>query len=173
MSFKYLLPALITGILSCGSGAPTGNNLPSDTASAGGTVSGDTGTLSAAAAEPAVSDTGSLAGTWYLVAALPSDTAAGRVPVITFNATAKSFGGNTGCNSMRGNYTTTDSTLSISEQIITTKMACPGYNEDAFLKSLPRTTAYRFENGMLILLADKAELSRWTRTPAKPTTKTV
>ncbi|MET0242562.1 MAG: META domain-containing protein [Flavitalea sp.] len=169
MSLKYLMPVLVTGLISCGSGAPNGNNLPTDSLATDTSVTNDTGTV---ASQPMVSDTGSLAGTWYLVAALPSDTAAGRVPVITFNATAKNFGGNTGCNTMRGTYESTDSTLNINEQIITTKMACPGYNEDAFLKSLPKTTTYRFENGMLILLADKAELSRWTRTPAKPTTKT-
>ena len=73
---------------------------------------------------------------------------------------------------MRGSFNYTDSTLEINEQIITTKMACPGYNEDAFLKSLPKANGYRFENGMLILLSDKTELSRWSRKPVKPTIKT-
>ncbi|RYG31071.1 MAG: META domain-containing protein, partial [Chitinophagaceae bacterium] len=79
---------------------------------------------------------------------------------------------NTGCNNMRGTFTSTDSSISISEQIISTKMACPGYNEDGFLKSLPKANHYRFENGMMILMLDATEVSRWSRQPVKATIKT-
>jgi heat shock protein HslJ len=120
---------------------------------------------------PAAADTGTLQGTWFLVAVLPSDTAAGRIPWITFDKDGQKFTGHTGCNNMRGSYSKSDSTLRINEQIITTKMACPGYNEDRFLKSLPKVTGYKFENGMLVLLNDRNELSRWTRQAIKPTNK--
>jgi heat shock protein HslJ len=81
------------------------------------------------------------------------------------------FSGNTGCNTMRGSfwYSPTDSSLSFSDKIITTKMACPGYNEPAFMKSLQHTSHYRLRNGVLSLLAeDNSELSRWMRQASAP-----
>ena len=64
---------------------------------------------------------------------------------------------------MSGTFDYTDSTLSFSERIITTKMNCVGYNERAFIDNLLRTTHYRLQNGMLILLFNQTELSHWTR----------
>jgi heat shock protein HslJ len=112
-------------------------------------------------------DTTTLAGQWFLMPALPADTAAGRIPRLEFNTTGMKFTGNSGCNSMSGSFELTDSSLNFSERILLTKMACPGYNEEAFIKSLLRTNRYRFENGMLILMFDQTELSRWTRKPVK------
>jgi heat shock protein HslJ len=103
-----------------------------------------------------------------LVPALASDTAAGKIPTINFDLAAKQFTGNTGCNTMRGTFEVPDNALQINEQIITTKMACPGYNEDAFLKNISGTNGHKFDNGMLILLNNGAEASRWTRTKVKP-----
>jgi heat shock protein HslJ len=73
---------------------------------------------------------------------------------------------------MRGTFKKTDSSLLFSPQIITTKMACIGYNEPAFLKNLLRTNRYKIEKGVLILLYDATELSRWTRKGAKEKAKT-
>jgi heat shock protein HslJ len=119
-------------------------------------------------AAPIPMDTGTLNGTWYLVAVLPSDTSTGKLPFITFNSSQKTFTGHTGCNNMSGKFTSTDSTIKIDEQIIATKMACTGYNENAFLETLVKANRYRFENGMLILMMDVTELSRWTRRAEKP-----
>ena len=64
-------------------------------------------------------------------------------------------------------FSKTDSSLSFSDKIATTKMACPGYNEPAFMKSLKNATHYRLNNGVLTLLGDdRTELSRWMRKPA-------
>ena len=111
-------------------------------------------------------DTTTLAGQWFLMPVLPGDTAAGRLPRLQFNTLANKFTGNSGCNSMSGSYEITDTSLNFSERILLTKMACPGYNEEAFIKSLLRTNRYKFENGMLVLMFDQTELSRWTRKPA-------
>lgn len=118
---------------------------------------------------PAAPDTTSLGGTWYLQPVLPSDTATGKTPTLTFDLTKSHFSGNTGCNTMRGGFyfSKNDSSLSFSDKIITTKMACPGYNEPAFMKSLKSATHYRLHNGVLSLLSDdNAELSRWMRKPS-------
>jgi heat shock protein HslJ len=169
-----LLVALTIVTGSCGSGE-TSNNLPGRAEGADTTATG--GSMDAPGSQsnpinPAPADTGTLAGSWFLVAILPSDTAAGKVPNITFDLNAKTFTGHTGCNTMRGKFSGTDSTLQIDGQIITTKMACAGYNEDAFLKNLPKVNGFRFENGMLVLVDGTTELSRWTRQPVKPTNRT-
>jgi heat shock protein HslJ len=81
------------------------------------------------------------------------------------------FTGNTGCNTMRGAFwfSNNDSSLSFSDKINTTKMACQGYNESTFIKSLQHATHFRLRGGVLSLLADdNTELSRWLRKPSAP-----
>ncbi|MDP4131699.1 MAG: META domain-containing protein [Bacteroidota bacterium] len=107
-------------------------------------------------------------GKWYLRAVLSSDTSTGRVPEISFDLAGGHFTGNTGCNTMRGDFRISDSTLTIGGQIITTKMMCVGYNEAAFLKNLIRVNGYKIRNGMLVLMVDGSEVSRWSRKIIKP-----
>lgn len=113
-------------------------------------------------------DTTTLAGEWYLLPVLASDTAAGKIPMLRFDLAKTHFSGNTGCNAMNGIfwYSNKDSSLSFSDKFVTTKMSCPGYNEPAFIKSLMNANHYRLEKGMLILLTDRTELSKWIRKPA-------
>jgi heat shock protein HslJ len=111
-------------------------------------------------------DTTTLGGVWYLQPVLPSDTAAGKTPSLDLNLAKSRFAGNTGCNSMHGEfrYSQTDSSVSFSDKIVTSKMACPGYNEPAFIKSLLNVSRYRLRNGILTLLSqDNTELSHWGR----------
>lgn len=108
-------------------------------------------------------DTASLKGEWLLQPVLPSDTATGKRPTLNFRLSDHSFTGNTGCNNMRGRFESTDTSLVFDEHIVLTKMACTGYDEAAFLKSLLRTNRYRIEDGVLVLLFNNEELSRWTR----------
>ena len=124
------------------------------------------------AAKPAFSqsDTTSLGGRWYLEAVLPSDTATGKIPWIDLSPEVSTFTGNSGCNSMHGKFyfSKTDSSISFNDKIVIGKMMCAGYNEAAFLKSLKNTARYKLQNDKLILLGDDyAELSHWTRHPAK------
>jgi heat shock protein HslJ len=113
-------------------------------------------------------DTTTLGGTWWLQPVLPSDTAAGRTPLLQLDLSKSRFSGNTGCNSMRGTFwfSSKDSSLSFSDKIVLTRMACPGYNEPAFMKSLRSAGRFRLRQGMLILLSDdNTELSHWVRKP--------
>ncbi len=126
-------------------------------------------TVAAVAAVPQAPDTTSLGGAWYLLPVLDSDTGAGKIPCLEFDLVKSVFTGNTGCNTMRGAFwfSKNDSSLSFSDKIATTKMACQGYNEPAFMKSLHNTVHYRLRQGMLTLLADDhTELSRWVRKPS-------
>jgi len=136
------------------------------------TASKDT-TAATAARAPQVPDSTVLDGLWYLQPVLASDTASGKRATLQFDLKKARFAGNTGCNNMSGKfwYSANDSSLTISEKLITTKMACPGYNEKAFLKSLLLTTHYHLRNGILTLLAeDNTELSRWERKPSAAVT---
>jgi heat shock protein HslJ len=127
-------------------------------------------TVAATASVMTSPDTTTLGGIWYLQPVLPSDTAAGKTPSLDLNLTKSRFMGNTGCNSMSGEFwfSKTDSSLSFSEKIATSKMVCPGYNERAFVKSLLSAGRYRLRDGILTLLSDdNTELSHWVRKPGK------
>lgn len=117
---------------------------------------------------PRVKDTTTLGGSWILQPVLASDTATGKVATIQFDLKKSRFSGNTGCNTMNGEfwYGDKDSSLVFSDKIITTRMACQGYNEKSFLTSLQHTSHFRLQDGILILLSDNAELSRWGRKTA-------
>lgn len=123
----------------------------------------------AATETPQPKDTSTLGGTWYLQPVLASDTAAGKIPWLKLNLAASRFTGNTGCNSMHGKFwfSNSDSSLSFDDKFGLSKMACTGYNEPAFLKSLGNTTHYKLHNGTLTLVGNnRTELSRWIRHPA-------
>jgi heat shock protein HslJ len=128
-------------------------------------------TTTAVPAPPPIPDTTSLAGAWYLQPVLDSDTATGKLPWLQFDLVKSRFTGNTGCNTMRGEFwfSKNDSSLSFGDKFAATKMACPGYNEPAFLKSLRNTSRYRLRLGTLTLIGDdNMELSRWRRKPSAP-----
>ncbi|WP_207511199.1 META domain-containing protein [Longitalea luteola] len=143
-------------VLSC-NGSP-GNNLPTYDS----TKQEKQDTVVAQAPQ-AQKDTTKLGGLWFLQPVLTSDTATGKIPRLELNLETKRFTGNTGCNNMNGSFDFTDSTLQFNQRIVTTKMACIGYNERAFLKNLLRTNSYKLQNGILILLFNQTEISRWTR----------
>ncbi|HXB93751.1 MAG TPA: META domain-containing protein [Puia sp.] len=128
-----------------------------------------TDTAAAVKTVAAPPDTTTLGGTWWLQPVVPSDTATGKTPSLSLDIAKSHFAGNTGCNNMRGAFwfSAKDSSLSFSDKIILTRMACPGYNEASFMKSLRSAGRYRLRNGMLILLSDdNSELSHWVRKPA-------
>jgi heat shock protein HslJ len=118
-------------------------------------------------------DTTTLGGGWVLQPVLPSDTVTGRLPFLHFDLAKSHFYGNSGCNNINGPfwYSDKDSSLSFSDKITSTRMACPGYNEQSFVKSLLHTSHYRLKRGLLIFVSDdNSEVSRWVRknAPVKP-----
>jgi heat shock protein HslJ len=126
----------------------------------------DTMAVKPAAAPPQAPDTTTLGGIWLLQPILPSDTATGKRPFLRFDLAKSRFYGNSGCNNMNGQFwfSEKDSSLSFNDKILSTRMACPGYNEQAFIKSLLHTSHYRLKNGTLTFLSDdNVELSRWER----------
>ena len=163
--FTLSIIACLSLLLACQE--PASTNVPP--APAPGGDSATAAALSAKIAPAPKPDSMALQGEWYLQPVLPSDTAAGKTPVVRFDLKKSRFTGNTGCNNMNGKFwfSANDSSLSFSDKIVTTKMACTGYNEKAFLKSLLLTTHYRLSNGVLTFMAeDNSALSHWARKPA-------
>lgn len=144
------------GVLSC-SGSPS-NNLPRPKSTRSATKDNTVAQIPAPE-----KDTTKLGGQWFLLPVLPSDTVTGRIPRLVFDLAAKRFTGNTGCNSMSGQFAMTGSVLQFNRHIITTKMACVGYNEKEFLENLLRTNGYTLQHDTLFLLFNQTVLSRWTR----------
>lgn len=152
---------LALGMLACNNSG--GDKQPDTDSTANSNSIRDTSPLPTKGDTTSMKDTTTLAGTWFLQPVLTSDTATGKIPRLQFNLKDMRFTGHTGCNNMSGTFNHTDSSLSFNKDIITTKMACVGYNEKAFLESLLRTNRYKLESGILILMFDETELSRWTR----------
>jgi len=118
-------------------------------------------------------DASNLNGTWKLVPVLASDTATGKLAVIQFNVSANSFTGNTGCNTMSGKVTVNGNMLSFKEQVVDTRNACQGYNEDAFMANLLKVNHFKIENGVLQLMVDQTVLSKWVKKEPGPGVKTI
>jgi heat shock protein HslJ len=112
-----------------------------------------------------------LAGHWQLQPMLASDTASGKVPVLDFDLNHSTFAGNSGCNTMSGSFRVKDDSLRFDEQIISTKIACPGYNEKAFLDNFMKTNRYKIDQGVLYLMFNATTLSSWVRHADTSTTR--
>jgi heat shock protein HslJ len=117
--------------------------------------------------------TETIAGNWQLQPVLASDTASGKIPTLNFDLLHHKFTGNTGCNSMSGSFVLKGDALSFAEQIIITRMACPGYNEKAFLENFTKTNRYQIKNGTLQLMYNTTILSNWVRHADTATTKRI
>jgi len=104
-----------------------------------------------------------LDGKWYLQIVSVNDSSNNRAPEILFDIKQNRFSGTTGCNQMSGSFIATDSTLHISDKMITTRMFCPGYDELSFLQNLLKIDGYHFKNGRLILTSKNDVISQWSR----------
>jgi len=105
-----------------------------------------------------------LQGEWHLQPVLASDTASGKIPMLNFDLRTNRVSGNTGCNSFSGAFKSQGRSLSFSDNMISTKMACPGYNEKIFVENLLKTNRYEIKQGVLQLMYNTTILSKWTRT---------
>jgi heat shock protein HslJ len=112
-----------------------------------------------------IQDTVSLAGEWFLVPVLASDTAAGKLPFIRFNLAQRRFTGFTGCNQMSGSFTLQADQLRLDQNISFTKTTCAGYNEKEFITNLLRVDHYKIKDGVLWLTTDQTPIAKWMRKP--------
>lgn len=108
-----------------------------------------------------VADTTKLSGRWNLIPAMASDTAAGKLPYLVFDTIRIS--GNTGCNNFSGGYLQSGSGLRFDSNMISTRMACPGYDEATFIKNLLQTTGFDKKGDTLVLKEDVTPISYWLK----------
>lgn len=73
------------------------------------------------------------------------------IPQLIINSAEKKFYGNTGCNRMSGTFAFDEVKIKFNEQIITTKMACEGYNENDFINTLFKVNTYKIQDSVLEL----------------------
>jgi heat shock protein HslJ len=124
-----------------------------------------------AQAVPKIStDSALLAGDWWLLPVLPSDTATGHLPKINFDLAKQRFSGFTGCNQMSGSFRVAANGITFDKNMTLTRMACEGYNEKDFIANLLRITRYELKNGVLVFSIEKTPISKWVR---KTTVETV
>src|SRR4051794_33097818 len=116
--FKLMIAACLTLLLACQQ--PETKNTAKDSAT--------TAALSTPKVKQAP-DTTVLDGPWFLHPGLPSNTAAGKRATMRLDLKKGRFAGNTGCNNMSGKfwYSDTDSSLTFSDKLVMTKMACTGF----------------------------------------------
>jgi heat shock protein HslJ len=111
-------------------------------------------------------DSVTLAGNWYLRPVLPSDTAAGKLPVLRFELGTRKFSGSTGCNEMNGSFNLVADQLSFDKNINFSKSDCEGYNEKEFLANLLRVDHYKIKDSTILqLLIGQTPVSEWSRKP--------
>jgi heat shock protein HslJ len=111
----------------------------------------------------AMNDSMKISGEWFLQPVLPSDTATGRIPSLSFDLAKKTFKGFTGCNQMNGGFMISGDALMFDKDLTLTKIACEGFNEKEFITNLLRVDHYQFRDGLLILLINKTPISKWMR----------
>src|SRR5262245_28086940 len=88
----------------------------------------------------------------------------GKKPKIIFDAAALRVSGNTGCNSFAGTFTLRSDHMKFDQPLITTKMYCPGVDENAFLETLTKIESWTVKEEMTLELQSGTQtLMRFTK----------
>lgn len=89
-------------------------------------------------------------------------------PIVNFDVAKSNVSGHTSCNSFNGPVAITENSITISDKLATTMMACPGDFEQRFLQMINNKT-YRFtiSNNKLMLIADDVVMMDFVRAPAQ------
>lgn len=96
----------------------------------------------------------SLNGNWELQKLWGSDNKWTKNPVLVMDYDNKTFTGNNGCNNITGKFKLAGNFIAFDKQIISTKMACPGYNESAFNNALLKVNKFSITGEELELSQD-------------------
>lgn len=92
---------------------------------------------------------------WDLVSVFGESVISGTNVTLTFDEAT--FSGNAGCNTYNGGYSMSDNKIVISDQIITTMMACEEgvmQQETSYLAALPKVVAYQIDGTTLNLITE-------------------
>lgn len=99
-----------------------------------------------------------LNGKWQLQNLWGTDSSRLRPAFINFDYYSLTITGNTGCNSIAGKFSLKNEVLSIDNKIISTKMACPVYNDQIFLNLLLKVNRFNIIDHLLELSQDNLVL---------------
>jgi heat shock protein HslJ len=86
-----------------------------------------------------------------------------RRPQIQFDLSRKTVTGTTGCNHLKGTYQISNDELSFTNPFITTKMACPGYEESIFLDAFNKVNRFDIHRDELRLWHDSILVMTFVR----------
>lgn len=109
-----------------------------------------------------------LNGSWQLVM-FPGDgkelaeAFAQRKPELTFETANNRVGGSTGCNRISGTYKMTKDSFLFDPNMIMTKMACPGYDENIFVEAMGRVNRIELKNDLLYLKQDTTMIMAFSK----------
>lgn len=84
------------------------------------------------------------------------------LPNLTFTVDHKVYG-NSGCNNLSGEYTTTTKGSIDLGHLASTRMACPGNGENKFLAAINKVTHFKVKGDKLILLNGTQEVLTFNR----------
>ena len=100
----------------------------------------------------------SLKGSWKLQFLWGVDSSKLRPGNLEFDTNAGTFSGNTGCNAIGGKFTFKKDVIVFDKSMITTHMACPGYNDRNFTDLLLKVNKLTINNKTLELSQDNLVL---------------
>jgi heat shock protein HslJ len=105
-----------------------------------------------------------LNGNWQLQMLFASDSNWAKQPFININLNDKTFSGNSGCNSITGKFAVgTENYIAFDKNFISTKMACTGNYEKAFLSTLLKINRYTINKDELELGQGEIVLMKFRR----------
>jgi heat shock protein HslJ len=123
------------------------------------------------ASRKAANEADRLSGRWVLSVFRPdqkktlAEIFGTRVIELQFNATNDAVNGTTGCNRFTGRYSADTVNLHFSPNLALTKKACPGYDEQLFLKALHQVNRYRLMESELELRENNAIVMIFAKRP--------
>lgn len=88
-----------------------------------------------------------------------------RKPQLQFNSAKATVAGTTGCNRLAGTYSASADNFSFGSNIVTTKMACSGYDENVFLQALNKINHFELKGDQLQLMHDNELIMLFTKKP--------
>lgn len=118
-------------------------------------------------AEPQFTKSGALDGNWVLEYVSGGDLVTlypGNPPTLFIDLKENRASGKNGCNNYSGPITVVGNKLNFGENMISTKMFCPGEGEKTFMGAIQRVTAYDIAtDGKLNLIAGDVAVMRFVK----------
>ncbi|MBD3581399.1 META domain-containing protein [Flavobacterium selenitireducens] len=118
-------------------------------------------------AEPQFTKSGALDGNWVLEYVSGGDLGTlypGNPPTLFIDLKENRASGKNGCNNYSGPITVVGNKLNFSENMITTKMFCPGDGEKTFMGAIQKVNAYDIStDGKLQLMAGDMAILRFVK----------